>query len=160
MRSLILLLALVGCDAGIKELPSASHHGIWRVTLFTPDTDAKLLPVHGAVAHTWGMNGDSIVIVDRDAKTIRRIENLYEKPHVDHTSKLDSSSLDNLWVIATQAWNEEPHNGMPDVTDIREDLILLDRERAFYVSGTMLSIDGQGRLAAGKLFEELYRISE
>ena len=142
--------------------PVTRHpNAVARTALVTPDTDPKLLPVHGVVVHTWGLAGDGMIVIDRDAGTLRSVKHLMgEKPR-DRTRKLDASTLDRIMAGAIEAWHETATGPTPVATDVREDLIVLDGDEAFYVSGHPLSTfgaDRTGRPAAARALAAIYRL--
>lgn len=141
--------------------PAGHPHAIDRESLMTPHTDRALLPKHGIAVHTWGLAGDVLIVIDRDASSLRTLSNLMtEGGKQDKTRKLDSVQLDKLMTAAFDAWHEDETGPMPSATDIREDLIVLDGDEAFYLSGHPITTgagDKTGRPAAGKAMIAIYK---
>jgi len=143
----------------------ATHHpnGIERKALVTPHTDQSLLPVHGVVVHAWGLRGDSLIAIDSDANTLRKVEHLLgEKPR-DRTRKLDKRAVEILMAAALEAWDETATGPTPSATDVREDLIVLDGDEAFYLSGKpihTLGSEATGRPAAARALAAIYRAAK
>jgi hypothetical protein len=141
--------------------PTFRHaNAIARKTLTTPHTDAAMLPVHGVVVHRWGLLGELLIVVDRDHSTIRGVENYVgEKPR-DRTRPLATATLDRVMAAAVDAWHETATGPTPVATDVREDLIVLDGDEAFYLSGHPIStyVDDErtGRPAAARAMKAIY----
>ncbi len=133
-----------------------------RKDLATPHTDPAALPQHGVVVHSWGMGGDELIVVDSDDSTIRVADNLMNKKPSDRTRKLDETKLEALMTFAFAAWHEDPTGPTPEATDIREDLIILDGDEAFYLMGHPISSlgGGTGRPAAARVMEAMYRATK
>jgi len=142
--------------------PATRHpNAVARTALVTPDTDPKVLPVHGVVVHSWGLRGDGLTVIDRDAGTLRIADHFMgEKPR-DRTRKLDASTLDRIMAAAIEAWHETATGPTPVATDVREDLIVLDGDEAFYLVGhpiSTLGADKTGRPAAARALAAIYRL--
>jgi hypothetical protein len=116
------------------------------------------LPLHGIVVRTWGLSGDSMEVIDRDASTIRIVENLMGKKPSDRTRTLDGKQLAELMDLGMAAWDEEMQGVMHVVPDVREDLYVLDGDEGFYLSG--LPITAAGRPAAAKVVAAVYRAAK
>jgi hypothetical protein len=121
-------------------------------------TRALPLPLHGVVVHSWGLGGDSMEVIDRDASTIRVVEDLVGKKPTDKTTKLDAKQLADIMDLGMAAWDEEMQGVMHVAPDVREDLYVLDGDEAFYVSGHPITADG--RPAAAKAVAAVYRAAK
>ncbi len=56
-----------------------------------------MLPAHGIVVHTYGMAGESIITVDRDAKTLHSWASVMGEPKPrDRTRTLGADELTRL----------------------------------------------------------------
>jgi len=110
------------------------------------------LPAHGVVLHTWGLAGDSILTLDADTSKLHSVSNLMGAKPRETTRKLSAAQVAKLVEVANAAWIEEPTGPGPFLTDIREDLIVVDGSEAFYVTGSPLGADEEqkGRPAAGR----------
>jgi hypothetical protein len=179
--ALLIVMALsTTCDAGapkpkpevVTPTPPATPtappaakfthpHAVARKALITPHTDQASIPKHGIVVHSWGLGGDSMVVIDQDASTMRVVENIMGKDPSDKTRKLDRKRVDELMKVAFAAWHEDPTGDMPSATDIREDLIVVDGDEAFYLSGhpitALLSEQETGRPAAARAMTAIYK---
>jgi hypothetical protein len=158
-------LAVPVIERPAKPARPATRHpnAVARTALVTPDTDPKVLPVHGVVLHTWGLAGDGMIVIDRDAGTLRSVKHLMGEKPSDRTRKLDASALDGVMAAAVDAWHETATGPTPVATDVREDLIVLDGDEAFYVSGHPLSTlgaDKTGRPAAARALAAIYKIAK
>jgi hypothetical protein len=144
--------------------PTTRHaHAIDRRILATPHTDAAVLPQHGVVVHVWGLGGDSLIVIDQDASTMRTVRNLMGKPRTDKKRKLDAKQLAGLMQVSFDAWHEDATGPTPSATDVREDLIVLDGDEVFYLSGYPISTfidEDTGRPAAAKAMAAIYRASK
>jgi hypothetical protein len=141
--------------------PKFTHpHAVPRKALITPNTDQASLPEHGVVVHSWGLSGDSMVVLDQDASTMRVVKNLMSEKPSDKTRKLDKKRVDELMKVALAAWHEDPTGDMPSATDVREDLIVVDGDEAFHLSGypiTSLPGETTGRPAAARAMTAIYK---
>jgi hypothetical protein len=139
--------------------PKPRHaHAIARRGLGLPDLELadKDLPKHGVILKSWGLGGDSTLVVDRDAGTVRAITNLVGQGHKDRTRKLAPAKLEAVMTAANAAWGETPNGEMPDATDVREDLYVFDDDEAFYLSGHPIgAYGGKGRPLAQVALEAL-----
>lgn len=151
-----LVLAIEKLAAPAFDPPPPRHpHAILRKDLATPDLrlpDGDL-PKHGIVFKSWGMGGDSTLVVDHDTGRVRQIWNLVGRNHVDRTYDGDPAKLQAAMSAANAAWAETPNGDMPTATDVREDLYVFDDDEVFYLSGHPIGADGaKGRpLAAAAL---------
>jgi len=85
-----------------------------------------------------------------------------EKPR-DRTRKLDAAALDGVMAAALEAWHETATGPTPVATDVREDLIVLDGDEAFYLVGHPLStLSGEktGRPATARALAAIYRLAK
>ena len=151
--------------APIAKAPSTRHkHAIPRKDLATPHTDPKVFPSHGVAVHIWGLGGDQLVVVDQTASTIRTISNLMGEKPSDKTRKLDAKKRDELMTLALDAWHEDATGPTPEATDVREDLIVLDGDEAFYLSGhpihSFAGDDATGRPAASRAVLALFKATK
>jgi len=134
--------------------------------LKTPDTDASVRPAHGVIVHTWGIATEILIVIDFDASTLRvkRVEDMRQPPiHDDQTTKIDSATVDVMKKAAFAAWHEDATGPTPQATDSREDLIVIDGDEGFYLSGypitTSIPEEHTGRPAAAKAMEAIYALS-
>ena len=182
-----LVLLLVACDAGQPAKPppkpeavapipkvqvaavpdpwvvpaaTARHrHAVRTADLTKPDLGVAL-PAHGVVVKTWGLGGDSTLILDSDANTIRELASLMGKAPTDHRRMLTPSRVAQIMNVAERAWDEEPNGDMPQATDVREDLYVIDGDEAFYLSGYPIgAYQGKGRPAAARALEVLFALA-
>ena len=181
------VVALVACDAGAPPKPApkpapkpdplraaaapvvvtpppppvARHkHVILTQDLSKPDLDLAKLPNHGVVLKTWGLGGDSTLVLDSDDGTIREISNLMGKPPTDRRRTLQRIMINKAMFAAAAAWDEEPNGEMPRATDVREDLYVLDGDEAFYLSGYPIGANGtKGRPLAEKALAVLFQLA-
>jgi hypothetical protein len=183
------LLLLVACDAGGKPKPapapplapspgakpvpapppvdaqaaviaSRHKHSIRTVDLTKPDLGAITLPKHGIVLKTWGLGGDDTLVLDSDVGVIRQISNLMGKGHADHRLIVAPARVKATMATAYAAWDEEPNGKMPEATDVREDLYILDDDEAFYLSGYPIGAYGkQGRPLAEKALTAMFALA-
>jgi len=177
--ALAIALLVAACDAGQVKAPEVktpdvavarslllpapgSHHvnAVARDQLMTPGTDPGVLPARGVVVHTWGLAGDTLIVVDRDARTLHLVENTIHQKDNDYTRSLAPSPFGRVIATAFDAWHETGAGPMPSATDIREDLIVLDGEEAFYLSGhpisTLVGGEPTGRPAAARAMAAIY----
>lgn len=167
MRVLLLaalsLSLLASCERETRH-----PHSVRTTQLKTPDTAASLRPMHGAIVHTWGIATDILIVIDFDASTVRvkRDESMMggQPTHSDHTEKLASEKLAAAKTAAFAAWHEDATGPTPQATDIREDLIVIDGDEAFYLSGYPISAsmpeEKTGRPAAAKAMDVIYRLED
>jgi len=136
-------------------------HAIARKDLVTPHTDPALLPLHGVVAHAWGMNGDTLIAIDSDKSTVHVVSTIMSKKPVDKMFEAKFEKVDAVMKLALMAWHENPTGEMPSATDIREDLIVLDGDEAFYLSGHPISSHGMetGRPHASEAITAIYKLA-
>jgi hypothetical protein len=135
--------------------PHGRRHGVPRAQLGTSDT----LPTHGIVVHTYGIGGESIITIDRDAKTLHSWStSMDESKPRDRTRTLTADALAKLVEVADAAWAEDPTGPMAQATDIREDLYVVDGDDGFYLSGYPIHAFGAptGRPAASRAIEAIY----
>jgi len=142
--------------------PKHRHaNAVPRTALATPDTDPKVLPLHGVVVHRWGLLGELLIVVDRDAGTIRVVEKYVGDKPGDRKRPLATAALDGIITAAFDAWHETATGPTPVATDVREDLIVLDGDEAFYLSGhpisTYVADEQTGRPAAARAMAAVYR---
>jgi len=158
-----------GSGARAIEPRRDSHHkhAVRTTELKTPDTDASVRPKHGAIVHTWGIATDILIVIDFDASTVRvkRDEDMRQPPiHDDQTQKLTTDQLTTARTAAFAAWHEDATGPTPQATDIREDLIVIDGDEAFYLSGypitTSIPDELTGRPAAAKTMAVLYGLAD
>ena len=184
-----LVLLLVACDAGAPPKPAPQpvppapnvhvaavpdpwvvpppppaplrhKHGLRTVDLAKPDLGNVELPKHGAVLKSWGLEGDSTIILDSDAGTIHEIANLMDKKPYDRKLAITPVVVTRAMTALNAAWDEDQNGDMPSATDIREDLYILDGDDAFYVSGYPIGAYGvTGRPAAARAIELLVRLT-
>ena len=148
-------------DPALEPPPSRHPHAIPRSALGLPDLDLpnKELPKHGVILKAWGLAGDSTLVVDRDAGTVREITNMMRDGHKDRTRKLAPAKLEAVMAAANAAWGETQNGDMPDATDVREDLYVFDDDEAFYLSGHPIGAYGkQGRPLAQVALEALFAL--
>src|SRR5450432_85379 len=139
------LLALIACDSGVKAKPATPPgrpHTIPRNKLDMQSLPIPL-PVHGTAIQTFGMGGYfELAVLDTDARTLRVIEDSWDPQkghqHVDKTESLDAAQVKKLSDLSDRAWHEDPHGQAPDVTDLRQDLFIVDKDDAFYLSNSMI----------------------
>jgi hypothetical protein len=157
-----------GGGSGAAEPRREPHHrhAVKTAELKTPDTAEAVRPKHGAIVHTWGIATDILIVIDFDASTLRvkRDEDMLEKPiHDDRTTTLDSAKITAVKAAAFAAWHEDATGPTPQATDIREDLIVIDGDEGFYLSGypisTSIPEEKTGRPAAAKAMEAIYALS-
>ena len=160
---LVVAISKLAMPAAAPPQPSPSPsptNTVPRKSLVTPDTDPAVLPKHGVVVHTWGMAGDTLIVIDRDASTMHVVENVMGKPKKDKTKKLDAKALEKVMTAAVAAMHEAPTGPMPTATDIREDLIILDGDDAFYLTGRPISRladdEATGRPSAATVMRIVY----
>jgi hypothetical protein len=153
--------AAVAPDASLDAAVATRRpHAIHRKDLTVPDVDVAKLPAHGVVLAQWYLGGDSLTVVDFDTATLRYTEHTMmsdEKP-ANFTRKLKPAQLDRLRSTGLAAWDEEPKGDMPHATDIRQDLVVLDGDEAFYLSGYPISTglgEATGRPAASAAVVEI-----
>jgi hypothetical protein len=184
-----LILLLVACDAGAPPKPppkpvtpvakaqlaavpdawavppapavSSRHkHGVRVADLTKPELGVVELPKHGVVLKSWGLEGDSTLILDADAGTLRERANLMDKAPFDRRRTITPALLARTMAAANAAWDEDQNGDMPSATDIREDLYVLDGDDAFYVSGYPIGAYGvKGRPAAARAIELLVSLA-
>lgn len=148
-------LAQPTLDPPLPPEPTTGHkHSIARNAL-PGDTP---MPLHGLVVHSWGLAGDSMEVIDRDAGTLRVVANLMGKQPSDRTTKLDAKQLGEIMDLGMAAWDEEMQSVMHVAPDVREDLYVLDGDEAFYVSGHPITADG--RPGAAKTVAAVYRAAK
>ncbi|HUJ57999.1 MAG TPA: hypothetical protein VLX92_05890 [Kofleriaceae bacterium] len=130
------LLALLACDAG--RAPRLGT--VPRATLDLRDMPVPL-PRHGLAVQTFAMSGYSDTEV-LDSDTMRVVVDEWDPKqghlHLDKTVTLSAADRDRLAALAERAWREVPHGKMPDVTDMRQDLYILDRDDAFYLTNSLI----------------------
>jgi hypothetical protein len=156
-----------GSGARTESRRDSHHrHAVRIADLNTPDTVTSARPQHGVIVHTWGIATDILIVVDFDSSTVRvkRDEDMLEKPiHDDQTTKLDSAKLTAVQTAAFAAWHEDASGPTPQATDIREDLIVIDGDEGFYLSGYPISASipeiKTGRPAAAKAMDAIYALS-
>ncbi|HEY6036676.1 MAG TPA: hypothetical protein VIV58_20505 [Kofleriaceae bacterium] len=180
-----LLVVLVACDAGSPPkpprtqdrvivapaakvaaapdpwvVPTTRHkHAVRTADLSKPDLGVDL-PSHGVVVKTWGLGGDSTLILDSEAGTIRELANLMDKRPTDHRRTVTWPRISQAMAAAYAAWDEEPNGEMPIGTDVREDLYVLDGDEAFYLFGHPIGADGsKGRPAAARALELIFALA-
>ena len=170
------VLLLAGCDAGAPPPPAQKpvvrddaaprdaappvdavvmrhRHAIRRDDLTTPDVDKTKLPVHGVALASWYLGGASQSVIDFDAATLRHHEAsmLADAKPIDRTRKLTPAQVERFRSLAFAAWHEDPTGPTPQATDIRQDLIVLDGDEAFSLSGYPITLslgEQNGRPAA------------
>jgi hypothetical protein len=136
--------------------PSRHKHAVRTADLTKPDLGKIELPKRGVVLKSWGLEGESTLILDADAGTIRQLASLMDKKPFDHRRTVTPSLVTRTMAAANAAWDEDQNGAMPSATDIREDLYVLDGDEAFYVSGYPIGAYGtQGRPAAARAIELL-----
>src|SRR3569832_1846729 len=125
-------------------------HAVRTADLAKPDLGKIALPSHGVVLKTWGLGGEDTLILDSDAGTIRELEDVLGKPLADHRVVVAPAKITRTMAAAYAAWDEDQNGAMPDATDVREDLYILDGDEAFYLTGRPGGAGGaRGRPAAG-----------
>jgi hypothetical protein len=159
MLRLAALLTLIACDAGVKTkpAPAATDHKQSRAhTIPRNQLDMQglpiPLPVHGLAVQTYGMGGYfDLEMLDTDAHTLRVISESWsqDKGHqrIDKSLALDAAELEKLGNLADGAWREEPKGRAPDVTDVRQDLFIVDKDDAFYLSNSLIGVTDEGERA-------------
>lgn len=139
--------------------PAFRHpHAVKRAELVTPHTDPSVLPKRGVVVRTWSMGTEITIVIDRETSTLKTVTTEMSQKPSGHTRKLAPAKLDALVKAAEDAWHEDPTGPMAQATDIREDLIVLDDDEAFYLSGSPIHASGAptGRPLASRAIELLY----
>jgi len=143
----------------VPPTPPRHKHAVRTADLTKPDLGVEL-PKHGVVVKSWGLGGDSTLILDSDAKTIRELANLMGKAPTDHRRTITPSRVAQVIDVADRAWDEDPNGDMPQATDVREDLYVIDGDEAFYLSGYPIGADqGKGRPAAARALEVLFALA-
>jgi len=135
-------------------------HAVRTADLAKPDLGKIALPSHGVVLKTWGLGGEDTLILDSDAGTIRELEDVLGKPLADHRVVVAPAKITRTMAAAYAAWDEDQNGAMPDATDVREDLYILDGDEAFYLTGHPIGAYGtQGRPAAGKALDLMFALA-
>jgi hypothetical protein len=156
-----LLTGLVLVSAHAERGPLTHPHGLRRSKLDSLHTfiDVHALPKRGIAVKVGGLDGDSEIIIDADAATLRERDELMSRKHSDTTRKLSAAQLDKLMKLADAAWREEPSGPMSDATDVREDLIVIDGDELFFLSGYPITVSEgakTGRPAASDAMRAIY----
>jgi len=134
-------------------------HAVRTADLKKPDLGVAL-PNHGVVVKTWGLGGDSTLILDSDTNTIRELANLMGKAPTDHRRMIAPPHVVQAMNAAERAWDEDPNGDMPTATDVREDLYVIDGDEAFYLSGYPIgAYQGKGRPAAARALEVVFALA-
>jgi hypothetical protein len=162
MRTLVVVMMLVACDAGapappVPTTPTKTRTVTPRSKL--PPAIQPLVPQHGIYAAGGGlMSAPWRVVVDTDANTIfagsSQTPNSPSFGKLEHedTKPLTAPNKQHLMQLANDAWSEVPPNEHPDPTgDYDELIVVADGDNTFY-------LEGYGpihRPRAMKLIEEL-----
>jgi hypothetical protein len=134
------LLLVIACDAGVRTHRS---HTVSRDKLDLKGLPIPL-PVHGLAVQTFGMGGYvDLEVIDADARTLRVVTESWdrEQQHTDKTLPLDAAETKALVDLADRAWREEPHGTMPQVTDVAQQLIIVDGDAAFSLNADLIGFD-------------------
>lgn len=162
LRLLVLAVVLLGaCE---REVPPR-RDTLSRAELEKKrDTDPRALPRHGMVLHEWGMEGDSLIVLDADAQQLLARGNRPPKYPTQRTRTFDRARVDSMMRLGEAAWTEVQTGPMPDVTDVREDLFVLDGDVGFYLTNSQIAIDDPmqktGRPAASRAARAMYDAAE
>jgi hypothetical protein len=153
------MLALASAHA--ERAPLMRPHSLRRAKLDSLHTfiDVRALPRRGIAVKSAGLGGDSEIIIDADASTIRERDKLMGAKPTDTTHKLSAAQLDKLMKLADAAWREEPSGPMSEATDVREDLIVIDGDELFFLRGFPITVSGgtkTGRPAASEALLAIY----
>jgi len=144
LRFALPLIAVIACDAGVKAKPASRPHTIPRNKLDMQGLPVPL-PVHGLAVQTYGMGGYfDLEVLDTDTRVLRIIADNWDPQkghlHLDKTLPLDAAQVKKLSELSDRAWRETQHGDMPDVTDVRQDLFIVDKDDAFYLSNSMIGV--------------------
>lgn len=113
------------------------------------------LPKHGITLHIYGLGGDSLVVIDSDAKTLRYAQHSMLGDHKpkDTTRTLGDAEIARLTLLADAAWRENPVGQTPSITDVASKLAIGDGDDVFVANGTMF--EAPWRPAAGRLVDAI-----
>ena len=147
----LVLLASIGCDAGTVAPTPIGHpphlHTSHRHTVSRNTLDLQGLPIplpkHGLAIQTYGMGGYfDIEVIDSDAKTMRVIAENWDRErgqlHGDKTLPLGATDLKKLADLSDRAWREDQHGTMPQVTDVSQQLFIVDGDDAFSLHADLI----------------------
>lgn len=145
----LVLFGLIACDAGVHDAgvhTSRSHrpHTVSRNKLDMQGLPIPL-PKHGLAVQTYGMGGYfDIEVIDTDAKTIRVIAENWDREkgqlHLDKTLPLGATDLKKLVDLSDRAWREEQHGKMPQITDVAQQLFIVDGDDAFSLQADLIGL--------------------
>jgi hypothetical protein len=167
----LIMLAFAFEQAHGERAPRKHPHSERRSKLDSLHTfiDIRALPRRGIAVRVSGLGGDSEIIIDADTSTIRERRRCHgltssscqsaQKKTSDTTRTLSAAQLEKLMKLADAAWREEPTGPMSEATDIREDLIVVDNDEFFFLSGFPISVFGgakTGRPAASDALRAIY----
>jgi len=140
MRCATALVLLIACDAGVHA--TSRRHTVSRNTLDMQGMPIPL-PKHGLAIQTYGMGGYfDLEVIDTDAKTMRVIAENWDREqglqHGDKTLPLGANELKKLADLSDRAWREDPHGTMPQVTDVSQQLFIVDGDDAFSLHADLI----------------------